>query len=101
MTIHRGTIAGMRGNWSSGIAWLDFTNGISVPCENAPTVRALNGCFGNAIGPGHTINQQGIIGKEIVYWLDDMGLILEGFADAVEWDEKDGREIPIGGLEIE
>jgi len=50
-----------------------------VPCDNAPTVRALDRAFGNVISKNHTMNNKAIEGKEIYYVLDDMGLVLAGF----------------------
>lgn len=76
---HRGTIAGFRGTWGSGIAQLDLEDGRSIPCENAPTVRALAAAFPDVIGPGHTVNVEALKGIEIEYWYDDLGLMLGGF----------------------
>ncbi|MBM4463830.1 MAG: hypothetical protein FJ012_11005 [Chloroflexi bacterium] len=74
--IQRGVINGFRGSWSSGLGYL-IVDGIPIPCDNAPTVRALDVCFGDVIAEGHTVNQAAIIGKE-VYWSMD-GFVLRGF----------------------
>jgi hypothetical protein len=77
----KGTITGLCGSWGSGLATLVFEDGSVVYCENGPTVRALENCFGNVIGDNHTINNEtgGHIGKEIVFTTDFMN-ILEGFS---------------------
>ena len=76
-----GTIVGMSGSWSSGLATLlvETDEGIdAVFCDNAPTVRALDSAFGGVIGPGHTINVRAVKGKKIHYSVDLSG-VLEGF----------------------
>lgn len=84
MRIFKGTIEEFRGTWFSGIGFLIVRdpNGFRqyVPCENAQTVRSLEGAFGNVIGPGHSvIPDGGHIGQEIFYSLDEYGTILEAF----------------------
>jgi hypothetical protein len=74
--MQRGTITGFRGSWLSGIAYLEI-DGVGVPCENAPTVRALEGAFGDVIAEGHTVSQEAIVGKEIYYSMD--GFVLCAF----------------------
>jgi len=77
--IHKGKIIGFRGSWGSGLGYLiiQTENGIEqVPCDNAPTVRALDAAFGNVITRGHTVNQGAIKDKEIYY---SVGFVLEGF----------------------
>ena len=84
--MERGIIKGLQGSWGSGMAVLTVEVGGEdrrTFCENGPTVRALDAAFGDAIGPGHTVNQAGFVGKEIVLQVDDMGL-LESFAPAEE-----------------
>jgi len=80
--IRKGKIVGFQGSWGSGLAQLviekpdgsvDYVN-----CDNAPTVRALDGAFGNVIAEGHMINNEAIKDKEIYYSIGDFG-ILEGF----------------------
>ena len=74
--MRRGVIGGFRGSWGSGLGYL-IIDGVGVPCENAPTVRALEGAFGDVIAEGHTVSQKGIVGKEIYYSMD--GFVLCGF----------------------
>jgi len=85
----RGTIAGFRGSWMSGLATLIVRREDGsldmVPCDNAPTVRALEACFGGVIAPGRTVNVDAIRGREIEYGMDDMGLVL-GWIRPVEED---------------
>ena len=86
--IRRGKIVGFQGSWGSGIGNLvikNSKNGVVeyVNCENAPTVRALDGAFGNVITDGHMINNSVIKGKEIYYSIGDYG-VLEGFTPVGE-----------------
>ena len=90
-TIYRGIIEGFMGTWMSGLGTL-IISGHFVHCENAPTVRALDGCFGDVIAEGHTVNQKSILGKDIVYSMDEMGLILEAFTPTKEWRKLYGRK---------
>lgn len=85
MTIYqRNTINQFVGSWNSGIASLQFENGDSVHCENAPTARALIGAFG-ADGIDHSIDNDSLRGESIVWAYDDMGLIMAGFLPYREW----------------
>lgn len=94
MTTYKGKIEGFRGSWGSGIGYL-IVDGQSIPCDNAPTVRALDACFGGVIGNAHNVQEgPSWIGKEIVYSIDPFGLLL-GFTPADQWD---GPEIPPEGL---
>jgi len=85
--VQRGTIQGFQGSWGSGIAILIIKkeNGEidNVPCDNAPTVRALESAFGNVIGAGHTMSTENIKGKEIFYDYTDWGT-LAGFVPVDE-----------------
>jgi hypothetical protein len=85
--IKKGKIMGFQGSWSSGLATLIIQkeNGETdfVHCENAPTVRALDGAFGNVITEGHMVNNEAIKGKEIYYSIGSFG-ILEGFTPIEE-----------------
>jgi hypothetical protein len=67
----QGKIVEFVGTWCSGIAHLHIESDgiiIPVPCDNAPTVRALEGFFGNVIGPGHIVKKDGgHVGEEIMY----------------------------------
>jgi hypothetical protein len=83
--VHRGVIEAFHGSWMSGLATLVMQDGRQVHCENAPTVRALEACYGNVIAPGHTVDQDGIRGKEIAYSMDEMGLTLAYFTPIDEW----------------
>ncbi len=81
--IHKGRIQLFSGSFMSGLAKLtieDERRGlVEVMCDNAPTVRALEGAFGNVIGAGHTVNTRGgHVGQEIYYLTDGIG-ILDGF----------------------
>ncbi len=81
--IYKGKIQLFSGSHMSGLAQLmieDERRGlVTVHCENAPTVRALEGAFGNVIGEGHTVNPRGgHVGQEVYYSTDAIG-ILEAF----------------------
>jgi len=92
--VGHGVINGFRGSWMSGLGQL-VIDGIAIPCDNAPTVRALEAAFGGVIAPGHTVSQEAIQGKEVYYSMDDMGLVLESFTpvDSPELEEDVGEEI--------
>jgi len=87
--VHRGIIEAFFGSWMSGLGSL-LVSGCPVHCDNAPTVRAMDGCFGNVIAAGHTVNQKAIRGKDIVYSTD--GFVLEGFTPTKEWRKIHGRK---------
>jgi hypothetical protein len=86
--IHKGTILGFEGSWGSGMGFLILEDSethtcMRIPCENAPTVRALEAAFGNVIGDAHDVKGKGShIGKEIYWSYDEMGLVLGGFTPA-------------------
>ena len=85
--IHKGIIKGFSGSWGSGLAMLeieDFQGGrVEIPCDNAPTVRALENAFGNVIGNGYDVKSKpGYKNQEIFYTYDDMGLCLGRFVPA-------------------
>jgi hypothetical protein len=82
--IYRGKIGRFSGNWMSGIGYL-IIGGKMVPCDNAPTVRALDACFGNVITNWHSVNNDAIHGKDIVYSMDEYGMILEAFTPTKDW----------------
>ena len=98
-TLYRRTIAGFSGSWGSGIAYLNFTDGTSVPADSGPLGRALGRAYG-AEGPGHTINNAAIAGQDVVWYRDDMGICLGGFVRWEDWEAEDGRDIPEEGLEV-
>ena len=84
MEIRKGKLLQFGGSWSSGLGYLlieDSETGAveQVPCENAPTVRALEACFGNVITPGHTAGGNGYKDQEVYWSYDEMGFILRGF----------------------
>ena len=69
MTTRSGQIVGFYGTLGSGIATIAITvepQGYiaHVPCENAPTVRALRDAFGDKV-----------IGQEIEFELDTLGIL--------------------------
>jgi len=82
---HRGKIVRFEGSWGSGLGFLTIEDSethalMIVPCDNAPTVRALEAAFGNVMGSAHDVNGNGShIGKEIYWSYDEMGLVLGGF----------------------
>ena len=87
--MRKGTIIEFRGSWSSGLGYLIIEDSRThkveaVPCDNAPTVRALEAAFGDTITPGHTANGTGYKGKEIYWDYDESGLVLGGFTPAEE-----------------
>lgn len=87
--LQKGKLIGFAGSWGSGIGYLVLENSkgkqVRIPCENGPTVRALDACFG-VIGPGHCVDLNSECFKnkvEIYYAVDDLGL-LSGFTPATE-----------------
>lgn len=95
MNVFKGCITGFRGSWGSGIGYLfveDEEESLHIiSCENAPTVRALDACFGNVIGDGHIVrndDEAGYVNQWIYYSLDDMGLILEAFTPVDDASEE-------------
>ena len=76
----KGTILGFSGSWGSGIATLSIKTEtgehVNIPCDNGPTVRALDAIFDNVITHNHSVNVDAIKGKKIKYKMDDMGLVL-------------------------
>jgi hypothetical protein len=73
-----GVITGFSSSYSSGIATI-YINKEPVLCENTPTVRALDDCFGDVISSDHSVDVEAIIGREICYEVDSLN-ILEWFA---------------------
>lgn len=70
----QGKITGFSSSWGSGIATL-LIDGVPILCENAPTARALDACFG-CIADGHTVDVDKFIGQEITYEIDELGMLL-------------------------
>jgi hypothetical protein len=100
---HHGIIIGFAGTWMSGMGYLhivDIETGIveAVPCENGPTVRALEACFGNVIGNAHNVDDTGgHIGQEIFWDYDEFGLTLGGFTPVDEWDPENDYDEEMEG----
>ena len=86
--MNHGVINGFMGSWNSGLAYL-IIDGQPVPCDNGATVRSLEACFGRVIAPGHVVNQETIVGKEIHYSVGLWG-VLESFSpiDSDEGSQK-------------
>lgn len=84
--MYTGVIEDFSGGWNSGIAILSLTDGVHIPCENGPTVRALEEAYPGFIGEGHTVNVDVIRGKEIAYQMTDYGL-MSGFIPVEELSE--------------
>jgi hypothetical protein len=83
MEIIRGQIEALWGLPDSGIAYLNLLlkdrTIVSIPCYNAPIVRALDDTFGSVIRSGHSVNPDGNhIGQEVIVQVGDDG-ILNGF----------------------
>jgi hypothetical protein len=97
-SISHGVIDGFSGSWGSGLAYL-IIDGQPVPCDNGATVRALESCFGNVTAPGHLVNQEGIVGREICYSVSPWG-VLESFSP-VDSDEGSPKELSQAGQMIE
>ena len=93
LRIFCGRLEGFSGSWGSGIGFL-IINGERIPCDNAATVRALEACFGDVIAPGHTISSVSFKGREIVYAVDSLGMLVD-FLPIERWE---GPGIPPGGL---
>jgi hypothetical protein len=87
------TILGFQGTWGSGLGSLVLSTPegeIKVPCDNGATVRALEAAFGDVIGDAHDVRGSGgHVGKQIIYSMDEMGLVLGGFTKADDQDEVD------------
>ena len=101
MILYRDKIESFNGSWGSGIASLLFESGRSIPCENAPTARALISMV-DCSSPGHSIDNSKLRGLDIVYAYDEMGLVLGGFNLYNEYLWDCNPEIEIGSqIEIE
>jgi len=104
MKLERGCIRRIDGAWGSGILQLkietvriraDSDNRFrfeavgdirNIPADNGPTIRTLEALFGDVITPGHTFNPDSVIGREVFYMLDDMGVCLQAIMDVDDWD---------------
>ena len=70
----QGTITGISGSWSSGLATL-LVDGKPVYADNGPLMRALDAAFPGFIGVNHTVDPQVVIGKRIDYSTDEWGML--------------------------
>ena len=89
-SLKHGVIDGFIGTWGSGLGYL-VIDGCPVPCDNTATVRALEACFGRVVAPGHLVDQESIVGREIWYQVGLWG-VLEAFSpvdDNIPADEKE------------
>ena len=92
MDVRIGKLKGFRGNWMCGLGVLVIEDseagGVEeIPCENAPTVRALEGCFGNVIGDEYVVKpnkEAGYYDKEVYWSLDEVGVVFEAFTPVGE-----------------
>lgn len=98
-TIYRNTIKAFHGSWQSGVAVLEFEQGNSVHCENTSTARALDG-MADCIAPGHSIDNGKLAGLDVVWFMDDMGLMLGGLGSYDSYLDNGNPEIELG-LSIE
>jgi hypothetical protein len=95
----RARILAFHGSWLSGLATLDvlLANGETywIHCENAPTVRALDSCFGKVIRPNHTVAIPAELRvREVVLSVDGMGVLL-AFTPVEDWP---GLDVPDEGI---
>lgn len=96
MDVRKGKLKGFRGSWESGLGFLvieDSETGSieEIPCENGPTVRALEGCFGNVIGDAHCVKpdqEAGFYDREVYWSVDKFGFVLAGFTPIDEATEE-------------
>ncbi len=88
MEVNLGTILAFYGGMS-GLGHLQIVdeNGANqmIPCDNGPTVRALDSAFGDVIAPGHTVSPSGgHVNEQVYWWYDDIGLVMAGFCPVDE-----------------
>lgn len=78
-----GTIVGVEA--SGGIITLTLKNKdgskTTVHADNGPLVRALNEAFPGFIVPGHRFDSERVVGEQIEYEVDDLGM-MAGFQPA-------------------
>ena len=87
------TITGLDASWNSGIATLRLQEAGGILCDNGQLIRALDAAF-DIIRDGHCVDVSNMIGQEIYYKLDDLGLgMLEYFVPVDEVSEEDLEEI--------
>lgn len=79
--IFMGKITGYESSWGSGMATLivELPSGekTHVHADSGPLGRALGDMF-DAYSPGHSINADKVIGHNVFFWMDEMGLTLGG-----------------------
>ena len=85
--MERGTVKGIQASFGSGIMTLTLENEdgktVRVHGDSGPTGRALIHAFGREVCSGHTLLTDKLVGREVVYALDDFGF-LAGLANADE-----------------
>jgi len=72
-----GTIKDIEHISGSGGITIVLEDGTRLFGDNGPVVRAFEDMFGNVIRQDHTFNKDMVIGKQIEYLVDTIG-ILEG-----------------------
>ncbi len=81
--IYKSEIIEYRGSWGTGIGHLHLKNEDGstqvIPCENSPTVQALEDAFGNVIIESRDTDVDGLRNQWIYWYLDNLGLMLGGF----------------------
>lgn len=87
-----GTIVGFRGSWGSGIGFLlledEEGNPVSVPCENAATVRCLEAAYGDIITEGHSVDNEALAaGRHLIAYSTDFAGVLDGFTPIEEEED--------------
>jgi hypothetical protein len=95
MIVYRGTIQGLSGNPTSGLWFLNI-DGHGIPIESGFGVRQLAAAFGATEGTGDLLDK--IVGQEIVWSFDELGMVLGGFTPYKYWE---GPDIPEEGLELD
>ena len=75
--VKEGTIYSFNGKSDNRLAKLTV-GGVSIPCDNASTVRKLHYYFGNFIVKGNQYDVNAIIGKKVRCKVDESG-VLEDF----------------------
>lgn len=89
-----GIIEGLSGHPMSGLWTLHFEDGNVCHIESGGGVRRLAACFDAHEGSGDL--QDKIKGQEVVYSVDDMG-VLFGFTPVCDWEGPE--DIPPEGIE--
>lgn len=86
--MYTGIVEDFERTWGSGIGILVLKDGTRIPCENGPTVRALEACYPGFITDGHVVDVEAIKGQSIQYELTDWGtlawLLPDGFSEETE-----------------